>query len=69
MPNNTLSPHETLYLHEILSFKTTCAEKSVSMKTMTQDQELLGLINQDISTTSRQMKELQGILNSTGTSR
>ena len=62
--NNKLSPHETLYLHEILSFKNTCAVKSSSMQSIIQDQELKILQQQDITNTKRQMQELQSMLNS-----
>lgn len=67
MQNNKITPHETLYLHEILSFKNTCAIKSSTMQSLIQDQELKGLLKKDISCTERQMQELQSMLTSSST--
>lgn len=64
---NKLTPAETLYIHEILSFKNTCATKASSMQSIVKDAELRGLLNQDVTNSTRQMQELQGVVNSTGT--
>lgn len=66
MTNNYLSPHETLYLHEILSLKNTCAVKSSTMQTLIQDPELKGILQQDVNSTKRQIQELQNVLSSKG---
>ncbi|MDP4151842.1 MAG: hypothetical protein Q8865_00175 [Bacillota bacterium] len=62
-----ITPHETVNLHEILSFKNTCAVKSSTMQSLINDQELKGLANQDVTTTARQMQEIIGVIKSTST--
>jgi hypothetical protein len=64
MPQPKLSPHEELYLHEILSLKNTCAIKAVTVQGTIQDPVLKGLLSQEIMDAKRQMQELQDILSS-----
>jgi len=59
-----LAPHEMLDLHEILSFKNTCATKAMAMQSIVSDQELKGLISQDITNAKRHMQELNQVLHS-----
>ncbi|MCX7614377.1 MAG: hypothetical protein N2Z65_01315 [Clostridiales bacterium] len=62
MPNSLLTPHEQLYLHELLSFKNTCALKSSIIQAIVTDHQLKDLFNKDMALTKRQLQELQGIL-------
>lgn len=64
MPNTPLSPHEILYLQEILSLKNTCALKSSIMQAIITDQQLKDLASTDMTNTKRQIQELQGLLSS-----
>lgn len=62
--NNSLTPHETLFLHEILTFKNTCAVKSASMQNMIADQELKNILKEDVNNTKRQIQDIQTTLTS-----
>lgn len=64
MQSSKLTPHELLDLHEILTFKNTCALKATAAQSMVTDQELKGLLNQDITATRRQMQDIQSVLGS-----
>lgn len=60
-----ITPHETMYLHEILTLKNTCAAKSAAMQSMISDQELKGILSQDITNTKRQIQDIQNTLSPT----
>lgn len=60
-----LAVHEKLELHELLTFKTTCAAKASMMQNQVQDAQLKGLLNQDVSNARIQIQELQGLLQGT----
>lgn len=62
MPNNSLTPHELLNIHELLSFKTICATKSSVMQNVADDHELKDLMSRNIANEQKQIQELQGIL-------
>ncbi|MFY9382063.1 MAG: hypothetical protein WBI55_08290 [Eubacteriales bacterium] len=62
----SLAPHEALYLHELLMSKSTCVEKLIAMRPMIQDQQLAQLADQSITSTKKEMQEIQGLLSSTG---
>lgn len=57
-----LALHETLELHELLTFKTCCLTKSSTMQALVSDNELKTLLEQDVQTSQRNMKELQDLL-------
>ena len=54
--------HEALEVHEITAFKTVCLTKSKTMKTLVSDQALIGILQQDIQVSSRQLEELDALL-------
>lgn len=59
MDKITLGLHETLELHELLSFKTLCMTKSQLMSGLVQDQELKSLLDQDVNSTKGHIQQLQ----------
>ena len=46
---NTISPHEALELHELLTFKNVCATKSAAMAALVKDTELKSLLEEDLT--------------------
>lgn len=61
MPRS-LAPHETLDLHEILSFKNVCVSKAAAMQGMVNDQQLRSFLVQDVQKGQQMIRELQGLL-------
>jgi len=62
MNNNRLAVHETMELSEILTFKNVCLTKNTVSQALVQDETLRQFIRQDIETTQKQIRELQGLL-------
>lgn len=62
MPEQRTAPHESIELHEILTFKNVCLTKAVTMSALVSDNELKSIMQQDIATTKGQIKELRGLL-------
>jgi similar to spore coat protein len=62
MAGQGLAVHETLELHELLVFKTTCLTKSSTMQALATDQDLKALLQQDVQTSSKSVQELQNLL-------
>lgn len=60
-----ITPHETLYLHEILTLKNTCAAKSSAMQERIRDPELKDIVDQDIANTRRQIQDIRNTLSPT----
>jgi similar to spore coat protein len=54
--------HEVLEVQEITAFKTTCLTKSKTMRALVSDQRLKDIMQQDVETTTRQLKEYATIL-------
>jgi len=54
--------HETVELHELLSFKNVCLAKEIAMQGMVQDSELQSIIRQDIQKSQQHIRELQNLL-------
>ncbi|PMC38004.1 hypothetical protein CJ195_10455 [Bacillus sp. UMB0899] len=54
--------HEVLEVQEIAAFKTTCLTKSKTMRALVSDPELKEIMQQDISTSTRQLEEYSSIL-------
>ena len=54
-----LGLHETLEVHELLSFKNLCLTKATTMSALAQDQELKALLANDIGTGTRHIEQLQ----------
>ncbi|MDQ0219089.1 spore coat protein [Peribacillus cavernae] len=61
MENKSLAYHETLELHEMLNFKTTCVVKSKLMSGVVFDQELKALMERDVQQSIQAIKDLQDI--------
>ncbi len=57
-----VTPHETLYLHEILTLKNTCAAKSSALQNMVRDPELKEILHQDTAAAKRQIQDIQNTL-------
>jgi similar to spore coat protein len=62
MQEQGLAPNETIQLHELLTVKNLCLTKAVTMSPLVSDSDLKNLINNDIQTTQRHIKELRGYL-------
>lgn len=61
MVTNTLSPNETLQLHEMLNMKTVCAATSKMMEGVVFDQELKALLEKDAMQSIQDIKVLQAL--------
>jgi similar to spore coat protein len=59
--DNSLAPHESLDLHEVLNFKTLCAAKSKLMQGIVFDQELKMLMQKDVEQSTVAINELKAI--------
>jgi similar to spore coat protein len=62
MPKQELAPHESIELHEILTFKNVCLTKSVTMSPLVTDMELKSILQQDVERTERHIRELRALL-------
>ncbi|AZV47582.1 MULTISPECIES: DUF892 family protein [Bacillus] len=58
--------HETLELHELLTFKNLCLTKSSTMTGLVQDEELKSILEQDAQKTKQQVARLQELLSVRG---
>jgi similar to spore coat protein len=59
---NYLGLHETLDVHEILTFKNLSLTKTSTMSKLAQDPELKTILEQDADTCSLHIKQLQQLL-------
>ncbi|MGG5252677.1 hypothetical protein ACQYAD_04145 [Neobacillus sp. SM06] len=57
-----LGLHETLELHELLTFKSLCLTKATTMGALAQDEELKALLANDAASGSRHIQQLQNFL-------
>lgn len=62
MTQQGIAPHESFELHEILTFKNVCLTKSTTMSSLVSDQKLKAILQQDITTTQGQIRELQTLM-------
>jgi similar to spore coat protein len=62
MTTQGLALHETLEMHELLTFKTVCMTKSKTMQALVTDEQLRGLLQQDVQTSGKAIQDLQGLL-------
>jgi similar to spore coat protein len=62
MAQQPLAVHETMELHELLMFKTTCMTKSKTMQTLVQDDELKSMMQQDVDQSTKAIQGLQNLL-------
>ncbi len=54
-----LGLHETLEVHELLTFKNLCLTKASTMMGLVQDAELKTLLSEDVSRGQQQIERLQ----------
>ncbi|MDF2630523.1 MAG: spore gernimation protein GerQ [Symbiobacteriaceae bacterium] len=57
----TLAPHESLELHELINFKTLCLAKSKLMQGMVFDTDLKALMQKDVEQSKRALAELTSL--------
>ncbi|MGF6948001.1 hypothetical protein QF028_000506 [Neobacillus sp. B4I6] len=57
-----LGLHETLDLHELLSFKNLCLTKATTMSVLAQDEELKAILSGDVTTGTQHIQQLQQFL-------
>lgn len=62
MNKQSITPHETIQLHELLTLKNLCLTKSVTMSPLISDDELKSILKQDITLTQQHIKELRGLM-------
>ncbi|WP_409298728.1 spore coat protein [Peribacillus sp. SCS-26] len=59
MDSGNLANHETLELHEMLNFKSTCVVKSKMMSGVVFDQDLKALMEKDVQQSMQALESLQ----------
>ncbi|WP_394514484.1 hypothetical protein [Priestia aryabhattai] len=57
-----LGVHETLELHELLTFKNICLTKSATMIGLAQDVELKNILARDVTQTKLHVQQLKSLL-------
>ncbi|NMM64894.1 spore coat protein [Clostridium sp. P21] len=62
MEQQTIAPHETMQLHELLTFKDLCLTKSVTMSLLVSDEELKTILKNDAATLKQHIKELSELM-------
>lgn len=63
---NTIAPHETLELHELITIKNISATKSYAMSALVKDEELKQIMLQDFRVSQEQIRELSDLLKQSG---
>jgi similar to spore coat protein len=61
-----LGLHETLEVHELLTFKSLCQTKAFTMSGLVQDMELKTILLNDLSNGSQHIQHLQEFLTNRG---
>ncbi|MEA5093684.1 MAG: hypothetical protein VB128_01900 [Sedimentibacter saalensis] len=59
LQNNTLAPHETLEVHELLRSELTCLKKLQANMSIVQDNELKQFMNEAMNSKQRSIEQLQ----------
>lgn len=62
MQSQGVAPHESIELHELLTFKNLCLTKSITMSPLLSDKELKSILQQDVTTTKQHIEELKELL-------
>ncbi|KIL34150.1 spore gernimation protein GerQ [Cohnella kolymensis] len=57
----SLGPHESMEIHEMVNFKTLCLAKSKLMQGLVFDKDLKHLMQRDVEMSKRQLSELETI--------
>lgn len=58
MQQQKLTPHESIDLHEILTFKNNCLTKSATMSALVSDGELKSILQKDVTTSEQHIREI-----------
>jgi similar to spore coat protein len=61
-----LGLHETLDLHELLTFKNLCLTKATTMSVLAQDPELKAILSEDVVTGTQHIQQIQQFLTKRG---
>lgn len=62
MQQQGLAPHESIELHELLTFNNLCLTKSVTMSPLVSDCELKTILKDDVSMTKQHIEELKSLM-------
>jgi len=57
-----LAMHETLEVHELLTFKTTCVAKSKMFISLVKDNKLKELLEEELELSTKAIKDLKKVL-------
>ncbi|WML59352.1 hypothetical protein [Neobacillus sp. PS2-9] len=61
-----LGLHETLEVHELLTFKNLCLTKATTMSALAQDEELRAILSADVTSGTGHIQQLQQFLTNRG---
>lgn len=62
MEYKTITPNETMQVHELLNLKTVCMTTSKLMEGIVFDQDLKALLEKDAQQTTREIADLQSLI-------
>lgn len=62
MDQQSIAPHETMQLHELLTFKNVSLTKSIAMSILVTDEELKSILQNDVSTSRQHIKQLSELM-------
>lgn len=62
MQEQFIAPHESIEVHELLTFKNLCAMKTSSLAGLIQDEELKSILLSDVNQTKQQIVDLKNLL-------
>jgi similar to spore coat protein len=62
MPRDTISPHETFEVHELITFKAVCATKAATLMQLATDDALIQILQDDVRKTKTGIEDLRGLL-------
>lgn len=62
MNQHGMAPHESIELHELLTFKNVCLTKAITMSLLVSDDELKSILKQDAASTQQHIEELKGFI-------
>jgi similar to spore coat protein len=61
-----LGLHETLEVHELLTFKNLCLTKATTMSVLAEDEELRDILSNDVTTGTAHIQQLQQFITNRG---
>jgi similar to spore coat protein len=61
MTQQSLAPHESMEIHELLNFKTICMAKSKMMQGLVFDKDLKALMQKDVEQSMKAVQQLQAL--------